>query len=427
LTINSKSPRSGTAQSGSATSLIDSNLIGLGDGYFTGDTIVITKGAGEGSTARITGFDDATGEITFDDIGAEIDSTSQYNITDNIWIKVRGVDQYGPGVLSSALEINFENLTEEMFGDNVITARKIYVACLSALSANLGCVTAGIIQGATIQTASGGARTVFSGTDFRSYDSEGNVMFEVKDGCVTARTMKLVDPSCDCCYSYLSAGQWYFHDELGNSNPYVKRLCAGEVNTGDTVCLFGWKEQPYLQLGIKDLAAYDPNYAVNCQKWCVYYSNLCCYCNAPDDYGWCFTAHATLYKSAGEYAECVEDTTFGTSVYTHSDACWTRVRNRFLLWCFNCACSTCYGYGTICYRIKYKCCEAGCTWTCCDYSYTQPHDSTVTLKTCYDECRNICFPSTGCWEIQVECLSLGWSLTTLNGLSYGCCCRTIGC
>lgn len=425
LTINSKSPRSGMAQSGSATSLIDSNLIGLGDGYFTGDTLVITKGTGEGLTATITGFNDTTGELTFDDIGATIDDTSQYNITDNIWIKVRGVDQYGSGAFSSALEINFENLSEDMFGDNVITARKIYVACLSALSANLGYINAGTIQGATIQTASSGARTVFSGTELRSYDSYDNVMFEVCDGCVTARTMKLVDPNCECCYSYLSAGQWYFHDELGNSNPYVKRLCAGEVNTGSTVCLPGWKGQPYIQLGIKDLAAYDPNFSVNCQKWCVYHCNLCCYCNSSTDYGWSFDAHASLYKSAGEYAENCVDVAFDTSVYTHSDAYWTRVRNRFLLWCFDCSCSICYGYGVLCYRIKYKCCEAGCAWTCCDYLYTQPHDSTVSLKTCYDECRNICFPSAGCWEIQSTCLSLTWCLSNLSGMSTNCCCRAI--
>jgi hypothetical protein len=425
ITLNSRSPRSGTAQSGSNTTLVDNSLIGFGDGYFVGDTIVITEGTGEGLSAEITGFDDETGELTFADIGEALDSTSQYNITDNTWIKVRGVDQYGAGVFSSALEINYENLTEEMFGDNVITARKIYVACLSALSANLGCVTAGVIQGATMQTAAGGARTVFSGTEFRSYDGDGNVMFEVKDGNVVAKTMTLQDPACCCCYSYLSAGQWYFHDELGNATPYVKRLCAGEATTGDTVCLPGWKVQPYIQIGIKDLAAYDPNYSVNCQKWCVYYNNLCCYENSPSDYGWSFEVHATLYKASGEYEEAVKDVALDTNVYTHSDACWSRVRNRFLLWCFNCESSSCYGYGVLCYRIKFRCYEEGCAWVCCDYSYTQPHDSSVALKTCYDICQNICFPGTGCWEIQLNCLSLTWCLSALSGVVNCCCCRTI--
>jgi hypothetical protein len=425
ITLNSRSPRSGTAQSGSNTTLVDSSLIGFGDGYFVGDTIVITKGTGEGLSATITGFDDETGELTFADIGATLDSTSQYNITDNTWIKVRGVDQYGAGVFSSALEINYENLTEEMFGDNVITARKIYVACLSALSANLGCITAGVIQGATIQTASGGARTVFSGTDFRSYNSDGDVMFQVKDGDVLAKTMILQDPNCCCCYSYLSAGQWYFHDELGNSTQYVKRLCAGEACTGDTVCLFGWKGQPYIQISIKDLAAYNPDYPVNCQKWCVYYDNFACYCNSAVDYGWCFDVHAILYKSAGAYDEDIKDSVVDTSIYTHPSIDWSTIRNRFLLWCFNCASSTCYGYGTLCYQIKYKCCAEGCAWVCCSYIYSQPHDSIVALKTCYDICQNICFPSGGCWEIQLNCISLTWCLTGLAATVACCCCRPI--
>jgi len=250
---------------------------------------------------------------------------------------------------------------------------------------------------------------------------------ELYDGNIIANSMTLKDPLNECCYSYLNSGQWYFHDELGNQNPYVKRLIAGEVTTGNTICLQGWKGQPYIQLGIKDLAAYDPNYSVNCQKWCVYYSNLNCYCNSPIDYGWCFDAHASLYKVAGVYDEATQDVAIDTSVFTHSDAAWTRVRNRFLLWCFASASSTCYWYGILSYQIKYKCCLAGCTWTCCTYSYTQPHDSTVTLKTCYDVCQNICFPSAGCWELQLNCLSLTWCLTTLDNITYCCCCRVLNC
>jgi hypothetical protein len=250
--------------------------------------------------------------------------------------------------------------------------------------------------------------------------------FELSNGSIIANTLTLKDPLNEDVYSYLTAGQWYFHDELG-ATPYVKRLLAGEVTTGATVCLSGWKGQPYVQLGIKDLAAYDPNYSVNCQKWCVYVSNLVCYYNSSIDYGWCFEAHATLYKSAGEYAEETKDVAIDTSVYTHNDACWTKVRNRFLLWCFNCASSTCYGYGYLSYRIKYKCCCAGCSWTCCDYTYTQSHDSTSGLKTCADVCQDICFPSTGCWELQLNCLSLTWCLSVLSAVVTCCCCRTVQC
>jgi hypothetical protein len=251
--------------------------------------------------------------------------------------------------------------------------------------------------------------------------------FELSNGNIIANSITLKDPLCECCYSYLNSGQWYFHDELGNSTPYVKRLCAGEVNTGVTVCLSGWRGQPYVQIGIKDLAAYDPNYSVNCQKWCVYYDNLECYCNSDGSYGWCFDAHATLYKAAGVYDEVNKDVAIDTSVYTHSDAYWTTVRDRFLLWCFTCASSTCYGYGILCYQIKYKCCCAGCAWTCCSYSYTQPHDSTVNLKTCYDICQNVCFGGGGTWELQLNCLCLTWCLSTLSAVTTCCCSRNICC
>jgi hypothetical protein len=425
IMMNSRSPRSGTAQSGSNTMLVDNSLIGFGDGYFLGDTIVITKGTGEGLSAKITGFDDETGELTFADIGAALDSTSQYNITDNTWIKVRGVDQYGAGVSSSALEISYENLTEEMFGDNVITARKIYVACLSALSANLGCVTAGVIQGATIQTASGGARTVFSGTELRTYDADNNVMFEVKDGCVVAKTMQLVDPICCCCYSYLSSGQWYFHNEAGDVTPYVKRIESGEACTGCKVVLERWRGQPSVQVGIKELDSYNSVYSANCQRWCVYYDNLCCYNNGGVDYGWCFNVHAILYKSSGEYGEEIHDVAPDISVYTHGDASCTTVRTQFNFWCFCSTCSNCFGYGTHCYIIKYKCCEAGCAWTCCSYTYIQSHSTTTELTTCAYKCHSIAFPSAGCWEIQLSSVSTSWTITSLLAISYCCCCRTL--
>jgi predicted phage tail protein len=425
IELVSKSPRQGQAQSATGTTLVDSSLIGLGDGFFTGDTITITSGTGNGQTRTITGFTDATGTITTATWTTTPDSTSKYIVTDNTYLKVRGVDQYGVGTFSAAQLIEYNNITENMFGDNVVTARKIYVACLSAISANVGCLTAGTIQGVTIQTGSGGARTVMSASEFRSYDAGCNIMFEVKDGCVQGRTLKLIDPACDCCYSYLSSGQWYFHDELGNSNPYIKRIKSGEANTGSKVDLCGWKSQPEVMIGIKELLSYNADYSVNCQRWCVYYDCMTSYCTSSTCYGYCFCIHAKLIKSAGIYAECIQDASCDTSVYTHSDACSSIVRNKFQLWCFCSSCCDCYYYGQVCYRLKYKCCCAGCAWTCCDYLYCHQHNNIGELKSDAYACQTLTFGAAGCWELQLNCLSLAWCLTNLSGVSTGCCCRQI--
>jgi len=145
------------------------------------------------------------------------------------------------------------------------------------------------------------------------------------------------------------------------------------------------------------------------------------------DYGWCFDVHAALYKSAGNYNEVNEDVAIDTSVYTHSDASFTVIKNRFLLWCFTSVCSICYGYGILCYQIKYKCCEVGCSWICCSYCYEQPHDTLVNLKTCNDVCQTITFGSNGCWELQLNCVSLIWNISNINSTLYCCCCRIVNC
>ena len=423
--IKAKYSRSGQVDSATNNTVIDDSLIGLGDDYCNGDTIEITSGTGVGQSKTITDFVDATGTITVDSVWTTIpDSTSKYMIYDKCYVKVRGVDTYGVGTLSSAVTVEFTTLDENAFGDAVITARKIYVACLSALSANMGCLTAGLIQGGTIQTGATGARTVFSGTEFRTYDASDCVMFEVNNGCVMSRTLKLVDYDCDCCYSYLSAGQWYFHDELGNQTPYVKRLCTGEAVTGCTIDLCGWRSEPKIQVGIKTLASYNSDYAVNCQLWCVYYDAMCQYCLCAECYGYCFIAHAKLVKSAGAYGECIQDVAEGCSIFTHADAICTLIRSKFGYWCFCNTSSTNYGYGIHCYRLKYKCCTAGCAWTCCDYAYCQPHSTSGELTDCYYVCQTLYFPKVGCWEIQLNNICTTWCATTISGLAYCCCCRT---
>ena len=81
----------------------------------------------------------------------------------------------------------------------------------------------------------------YNGTKWTAYfDNSGHV--EIQD-------IKLQDPNCCCCYSFLYSGALKFHDELGDV-PYVKRICSGVANSGDTICLLGWKTAPNIQIGV---------------------------------------------------------------------------------------------------------------------------------------------------------------------------------
>jgi hypothetical protein len=75
---------SGTADSGSATTLVDNPLSQFSDNYFVGSTLTITGGTGEGETATITESSGST--LTFADGlsgGSEVDETSKYTVDAN--------------------------------------------------------------------------------------------------------------------------------------------------------------------------------------------------------------------------------------------------------------------------------------------------------------------------------------------------------
>jgi hypothetical protein len=422
ITFNSKPPYGGTAQSATDTTLVDNTLIGLGDGYFTGDTIVITEGIGVGQTRAIIDFTDADGGITVAEWDTNPDATSKYMITDNCWIKVRAVDRYGVGTFTSAHEVSFDNIDESMIGDNIITARKIYVACLSAISANMGCLTSGTITGGTIQTATGGARTIFNETGIYSYDSNCCLNFSVVDGDICATSIKLVNQNDPSCYSYLCDGALMFHDCLGDV-PYLKRICTGQSNTGSTVCLCGWTTPPCVLVSIKSVMSYNASYPTQCQKWDIYSTAPEYYCNCATDYGYCFVVHGALTTFEGQGAECVKNVAFGACTLTEACACMTCVHMRFQLWCNNSAPSN-YYYGVICYALCYR--KSGdTTWCAYCFGYTQPHASTGEIKSTTDAYNNIQFPCMATWQIMACQVSLcyvdsGICATTTIYCCYEC-------
>lgn len=83
----------------------------------------------------------------------------------------------------------------EFYPRRMIEADDIYVQNLSAISANMGSITAGTITGATIQTAASGARAVLNSTGLTTYDSGGVVQVTATtstDGDLTAGGGKIL-------------------------------------------------------------------------------------------------------------------------------------------------------------------------------------------------------------------------------------------
>lgn len=417
--VDGKKPRTGDVDSATSLTIIDSGLIGFDDDFFVGDLLEITEGTGQGQSGVIVDFDGDTGTITVEaEMGVIPDETSKYVIFGRLLVRVRAVDAYGSGVLSSAYELVFEQVDEGMLGDKVVTARKIYVGTLSAISANMGEITAGTVTGATFQTACSGARTVFDSYSIKSYDEEDNLNLEIRDGNLWARSAKFEDPACNCNYSYLSSGALQFHDRMGDV-PYVKRICSGNSETGDTVELLGWTSEPQVMVGIKSLRSYDANCSGSSQLWEVYYDNMTCFSLSEDCYGYTFNVHAKLYVSGTVGSEELKDVDFGTSVYTASNTCEACVRSRFQLWCNPAAPST-YRYGVICYALRYRK-QGDPSWCACCYRYDQPHGSTAQLKSTYSHCVSLVFPCNACWEINACQVSLNWCNTSLCfGSSTNC-------
>lgn len=420
FTFEAEISRAGQAQSATSVTIVDSSLIGLGNDYFNGDKIEITAGLGAGQIRTISDFVDATGTITVDTAWTTTpDSTSKFMVHDVCYIKVRGVDGFGVGSFSTTVMVEFKVFDENAFGDNVVTARKIYVACLSAISANMGCITAGMIQGGTIQTGASGARTLFDGTGIYAYDASCCKTLEIKDGCICAGNIRLFDMANCCNYSYLDAGALKFHDALGNV-PYVKRICSGTACTGCFVILNGWTTSPDVMVGVKSILSYNSTNSAQCQKWDIYADAPVWYCTSATCYGYCFKVHASLIVADGTGTESVKDYAFGgTTSCTGTCVCATQVRSQLQIWC-NGACTN-YYYGTLCYNICYR--KVGDPSYCvCQYSYVQPHASTTELKTNFNDCHVLTFLCNQQWEILNTQASIAW--TDSGFPSYECllCC-----
>ena len=459
--LQGRKPRQGMADSTGANTITDDDLAGLADDYFNGDIIEITAGTGTGQQRVISDFNGTTGQATVSVAWTtQPDTTSRFIIYDRKYVKVRGYDFYGQGNFSTVLTITYENLDADSIGVTSITPEKILTPCLSALSANMGCLTSGVIQGGCFQTGSGGARTLIDSYGIRSYDANccalfsvcngdfqlstalngariqfnaggifgydgaGNKTLEIKNGCFWGQQLKLEDPACLCNYSFLDSGRLKFHDIYGDV-PYITRICSGCVATGGTVCLPGWKTAPQIILSARELQSYNCSSANSCQKWMIYHDTPVWWCNSPTDYGYCFVAHTCLTTTGSVGSEVVKDVGFGVSVYTGTNTCSTIVRSRFTLWC-NAACAN-YYYGCLCYNVCYRVYGCG-VWCACSFSYSQPHASTSELFSCQNVYNTLNFSCGACWEIMIVSTGLSWLDSGINSgsVSYAGCCRPIG-
>ena len=136
--LHGEKAEQGTSDSGTNNTLVDAWFTKFADDTFNGWKLMITGGTGKNQTRTISDFASATGTFTVSaNWATNPDSTSEFLITDNKFYKVRGVDTYGNGDFSPAKEITFTNITEDMLGDAILTARKLIAGEVITLTAQI--------------------------------------------------------------------------------------------------------------------------------------------------------------------------------------------------------------------------------------------------------------------------------------------------
>jgi uncharacterized protein YjbI with pentapeptide repeats len=134
-----------------------------------------------------TGLGNIGGTVSSAQIGD--DQVTSSELLDNIFASEALVDQFfASGVFHAdriitdtitATQIAALTITAAEIAANTITANKMNISQLSALTADLGTITAGTVTGALIRSASAGARNEFDSTSFRAIDASGVVVAEL--------------------------------------------------------------------------------------------------------------------------------------------------------------------------------------------------------------------------------------------------------
>ncbi len=197
-TVQSESSQNGLSDDNGSVNtnyITDLDLSGWGPDYWKGSYIEIISGTGSGQQLKITAYDTATGKFTVaSNWATKPDTTSKFFVHPVRYYKVRGVDGFGPGNFTAAVEVKFTEFTEGMLSDQIISARKIYAGEVITLSAQIkdaiitsakilslaaDKIDVGTLTGLTIQTAASGSRVVLSPSSLLCYDNAGNIVLQV--------------------------------------------------------------------------------------------------------------------------------------------------------------------------------------------------------------------------------------------------------
>jgi len=359
------------------------------------------------------------------------------------FFRIRGVDKFGPGDWSNVVEVAKVPIVTEDIGDGAVnsralgedsvtankiqagsiqaghisalavTAEKMNVACLSAITANLGTVTAGTMIGTTIKTSDELHRLEMTNAGLFAYNEAGVNTVKLEQG-----QMCLISAVCSDFYSYLDHGSLKFRHPYGEV-PYLKRLCSGDAVTGSTVTLCQWYEQPQVTVSIKRLTTYDVANCVDSQEVCVYADNTRFYDNGAGDFGWRFDIHAELKLSGGVRDECFYDTAFNFVQTTLGATCSVLVKEQFLLFRHGASPEN-YCYGHSCFEVRYR--VQGCAvWCSCEYEYIQPFTTPTELETVGTICQTVGFGCSDTWEITMHENSFTWIDSGVVSGEYCCC------
>jgi hypothetical protein len=140
-TIQSESSQNGTPEDNGIANtnyVTDLDLSGWGPDYWVGSSIEIVEGTGNGQELKITAYDTTLGKFTVESNWATPpDTTSRFFIHPVRYYKIRGVDGFGPGSFTAAIEVKFTEITEGMLSDKIISARKVYAGEVITLAAQI--------------------------------------------------------------------------------------------------------------------------------------------------------------------------------------------------------------------------------------------------------------------------------------------------
>lgn len=373
------------------------------------------------------GFEFANEKLVHKSQGTSAMMLVPYNPT---YFRIRGIDRFGPGEWSNSIrvfQITIEGVdispnsidSVHILDDSIIapkiaagaiqsghisahaiTAEKILVGQLSAISADLGSISAGLLIGTCIKTSNQLYRTELNNAGLFSYDSNGVMTIKLSDGGLC-----LINPDAPAFYSFIDHGALKFKYPYG-SMPYAKRICSGVACAGSTITLCQWYEKPEVEVGIRKLMAYNSSHAESCQDWCVYADNFRWFDYSGSNFGWKFDVHAKLVLSGGTRPECIYLVNFDTTEPTGVDTCLVLVKEMFQLWCHGYAPDT-FKYGIEDFEVRYR--VQGCgVWCSSSYQYVQPHGTVSEITTTNVECQTIHLGSGTIYEVQLHRNNLNW-------------------